>query len=288
MAPSNVKFLPGGVLYSDGLLEPRKTLKPRTTRKTQEIRRIQNPVPNALRAIKTLTAFSRRSHKKIDPKCYDCSPIITLVVGGEEVQLKAHKDLLVVQSAFFTTCLAAGMRESLENKIEFPTDDPMVFRILIHWLYTRRLPSVRNEDQNLIMMMAWIRVDQLMMLRFFPNDLIDEIAKYWQKNLVSPREFTLVLDHLTPHHQLYRLATECFVHDSTLKPRHYGNNDGSIQAWGPQMKAIVSRSDLPVEEMANTSLTVLNVSQAKRGSKKPGYRPEDYYIRDGTRQPAAR
>ncbi|KXX74335.1 Kelch repeat and BTB domain-containing protein 7 [Madurella mycetomatis] len=70
--------------------------------------------------------------------------MVTLLVGPDRQKFVVHKNLLVSQSKYFKSALAAGLfREAIEGVVTFDEDDPDAFRLLINWLYRGHIPRVQ-------------------------------------------------------------------------------------------------------------------------------------------------
>lgn len=56
----------------------------------------------------------------------------------------AHKDLLCSRSPFFTNALREEWKEGQDNKVELPDDDPDIFAMYMHMLYTGKVPIINR------------------------------------------------------------------------------------------------------------------------------------------------
>lgn len=64
---------------------------------------------------------------------------MTVLVGPSEVQFSIHENLLSGISDFFRSAFNSGFKESLEDKLTMPEDDPHSFELFVRWLYIRTL-----------------------------------------------------------------------------------------------------------------------------------------------------
>lgn len=68
---------------------------------------------------------------------------VEIVVGeGEEAQtFWVHRSFVCDRSDFFRGALEGGWRESIEQKIHLPEDDPKIFALYLHLIYYDTLPT---------------------------------------------------------------------------------------------------------------------------------------------------
>jgi hypothetical protein len=52
-------------------------------------------------------------------------------VGKEKTSFGIHKIILCGKCPFFEKCLASGMKESNENTVKLPEDDPQAFEVAV-------------------------------------------------------------------------------------------------------------------------------------------------------------
>ncbi|KAJ9502491.1 hypothetical protein H2202_001612 [Exophiala xenobiotica] len=78
------------------------------------------------------------------------SPIVTLFVGPHATPMKAHKHILT-KCQYFAKCLASGrFKESIDNEINLPDDDPVGFAKVVGFLYTHKLYYGNDSDTKLL------------------------------------------------------------------------------------------------------------------------------------------
>lgn len=79
--------------------------------------------------------------------------IVEVVVGPSETIWRLHENLLSATSDFFKAAFNSGFKESLEDRILLPEDDPHAFELFVRWLYVRALqgpmgvPEMNAERQ---------------------------------------------------------------------------------------------------------------------------------------------
>jgi hypothetical protein len=64
---------------------------------------------------------------------------VLINVGDPATTFEVHKSILTQHSEFFRAALDGNFREAKEKAIDLKEDVPEIFRILIVWLYTRKL-----------------------------------------------------------------------------------------------------------------------------------------------------
>ena len=67
------------------------------------------------------------------------STIVTIVVGPEEVEFKAHKDVLEPKAAYFEECFNADWEEGRTNTVVWKSEGktPRAVAVLMDWIYDR-------------------------------------------------------------------------------------------------------------------------------------------------------
>lgn len=64
---------------------------------------------------------------------------MTVLVGPTEVTWRLHENLLSSTSDFFRSAFNSGFRESIEDRLTLPEDDPQAFELFVRWMYARAL-----------------------------------------------------------------------------------------------------------------------------------------------------
>ncbi|KAK7723776.1 hypothetical protein SLS64_000107 [Diaporthe eres] len=75
--------------------------------------------------------------------------VVTVLVGPSEVQWRLHENLLSGISDFFRSAFNSGFKESLEDRLAMPEDDPHSFELFIRWLYIRTLTPTAVSNSTL-------------------------------------------------------------------------------------------------------------------------------------------
>ncbi|KAF2122000.1 hypothetical protein BDV96DRAFT_640069 [Lophiotrema nucula] len=75
---------------------------------------------------------------------------IRIEVGrGDEVEVfGAHRAVLTESSEFFARALRRDWKESQDNIVQLPEDEPRIFELFLHFLYDKKIP-IKAVDPNL-------------------------------------------------------------------------------------------------------------------------------------------
>lgn len=115
---------------------------------------------------------------------------MTVYVGPEKQKYTPHKEILT-QVKFFAACLYSGFRESKENEISLPEDEPEVFERILEYLYhdridaevfgrmdTHDLEYVNREARTTVFMAkVWVAADKYCMEEC-QNHVMDYFLEY--------------------------------------------------------------------------------------------------------------
>ncbi|KAF4343351.1 hypothetical protein FBEOM_2649 [Fusarium beomiforme] len=97
----------------------------------------------------TMTSMASASGDTMMENNMTASPIVTLVVGGEQRLFAAHEDVLST-SPFFNNALRNGYMDVASKRISLPDEEPEIFSSVLEFLYkgdyTPRL--VHNKRRN--------------------------------------------------------------------------------------------------------------------------------------------
>lgn len=72
-----------------------------------------------------------------------------MLVGPSEVQWRIHENLVSGISDFFRSAFNSGFKESHEDRLTMPEDDPHSFELFIRWLYIRTLTPTAVSSSTL-------------------------------------------------------------------------------------------------------------------------------------------
>lgn len=70
-------------------------------------------------------------------------------MGPSEVPWRLHENLLSGISDFFRSAFNSGFKESLEDRLTMPEDDPHSFELFVRWLYIRTLTPTAVSNSTL-------------------------------------------------------------------------------------------------------------------------------------------
>jgi hypothetical protein len=124
------------------------------------------------------------------------SDFVTVHVGQDKQKYTPHKDILT-RVKFFAACLDSGFRESKENEILLPEEEPEVFERILEYLYHDRIDAVRMdtydseyvmlEDQIAVFMAkVWLAADKYCMEEC-QNHVMDYFLGYLSIRWPSPK-----------------------------------------------------------------------------------------------------
>lgn len=68
--------------------------------------------------------------------------VVEVVVGPSQTIWRLHENLLSATSDFFRAAFNSGFKESLEDRLLLPEDDPHAFELFVRWIYARALQRV--------------------------------------------------------------------------------------------------------------------------------------------------
>jgi hypothetical protein len=78
--------------------------------------------------------------------------MVTIEVGAEKEQFVVHQNFLCAKSPYFPKALSGSFQEAKTRCIQLPEISPILFRILVAWLYYGNLsylpPLGRTIDQD--------------------------------------------------------------------------------------------------------------------------------------------
>lgn len=64
---------------------------------------------------------------------------MTVLVGPSRTTWRLHENLLSSSSDFFKSAFNSGFKETLDDQLTLPEDDPQAFELFVRWLYTRAM-----------------------------------------------------------------------------------------------------------------------------------------------------
>ncbi|EXJ60155.1 hypothetical protein A1O7_04307 [Cladophialophora yegresii CBS 114405] len=103
---------------------------------------------------------------------FAASAMITVSVGTEQVTYRAHKDILVDDSPFFTKMFDSGMAEAHTDHVQLPEDSPEAFEHFLSWIYFDEPPPPVDYGNLTCALECWVPGDKLGMAK-------------WQDSIIS-------------------------------------------------------------------------------------------------------
>lgn len=68
-------------------------------------------------------------------------------MGPSQTVWRLHENLLSATSDFFRAAFNSGFKESLEDRLSLPEDDPHAFELFVRWLYARALQGMTGAPE---------------------------------------------------------------------------------------------------------------------------------------------
>ena len=73
---------------------------------------------------------------------------MTIFVGPARTKWSLHENLLSATSDFFRTAFNGGFKESADDTLALPEDDPQAFELFVRWLYGKALSPAAGGLNN--------------------------------------------------------------------------------------------------------------------------------------------
>lgn len=78
------------------------------------------------------------STNSLDPSLFS-ERVVTILVGPSRTTWRLHENLLSSSSDFFRSAFNSGFKETFDDQLTLPEDDPQAFELFVRWLYTRAM-----------------------------------------------------------------------------------------------------------------------------------------------------
>ena len=142
------------------------------------------------------------------------SPIATVHVGKYCKTFSIHRALLCHHSAFFRAALSGKSMEAEEMMVVLDEDDPRLFTLVYHWMYTGDLDSLELPSrpvhavlQDLVKLWAFAGKFGMLQLRNHAIDVFhNHTLESW--NLVNPHVISLAYSKKTPNAMLKKFIVD--------------------------------------------------------------------------------
>lgn len=127
--------------------------------------------------------------------CRIIGSIITIYVGSSATKFYVHKNLLL-QSPFFRAALEGDFTEAHTGEIRLPEDDPDIFAIYAHWLYTGDIACEVEAHSSMVVSEHFRRYKTLLKCYFlgdrtchnqFTDAVMDAIIYHYQTRIEHAR-----------------------------------------------------------------------------------------------------
>ena len=139
-----------------------------------------------------------------------------------------HKDILCRSAPYFKAALEGGFKESEDQVLELPNDDPVVFSHFQLWLYTGNIleshESAKDIDWN-VLINLYLFGD----IRGIPrlqNEAIDLfIDKYVAMNQIPRDQLNHIYENTLDGSPLRKLMVDVYTFRATLTKDHWFNEE---------------------------------------------------------------
>ena len=74
--------------------------------------------------------------------------VVTIFVGPARIKWSLHENLLSATSDFFRSAFNGGFKESTDDTLALPEDDPAAFELFVRWLYGKALSPAAGGLNN--------------------------------------------------------------------------------------------------------------------------------------------
>lgn len=159
----------------------------------------------------------------------DFTDDVVVLVGSEQKRFVAHKKVISKSSAFFRSACSGEWKEAKEGEVALPDQEPAIFAIFLHWVYTGELDAWEDEEKDVRMTKAngqvvipdpdpaidrcfqcFILGDALLSVSFC-NAVVDEFFALCKDVLPSPASICDHWDALPPKSGLGRLCVDMWA-----------------------------------------------------------------------------
>ncbi|OQE22667.1 hypothetical protein PENFLA_c012G04784 [Penicillium flavigenum] len=107
-------------------------------------------------------------------------PTVTITVGATKSPFHIHKSLICTSSLFFQKAMSGPWKESKEQTLELPEDNPQAFALYSHWLYFGKFPVIdegnNHSKEYYDLVNAYVLGGKLLDVKF-QNSAIDAIVE---------------------------------------------------------------------------------------------------------------
>ncbi|KUJ17038.1 uncharacterized protein LY89DRAFT_718732 [Mollisia scopiformis] len=169
---------------------------------------------------------------------------VKLIVGSgdQKCSFAVHKNPLCKKIPYFDTMLHSKFKEALTDQAEFQEDLPVAFRILINWIYQRKVKALPPSDprsgglsQALQLLQLCILAEKLMATQLL-DDALAALSKQYMYTYatspensnpfeVTPAELCGVYNELPEHSKVRTWVVRVIAHQfSIIRRKDYNNS----------------------------------------------------------------
>ncbi|KXS97904.1 hypothetical protein AC578_4366 [Pseudocercospora eumusae] len=142
---------------------------------------------------------------------YDSMVRIKAGRGEKAKVFEVHQGILCFYSGYFRAAFKGRWREAQEGAIDIPSISPSVFKLFIHWAYTRQLEIAAENGTDKAAVQLWIFGDahEIPMLQ---NEVITATHRMVVKEGVVPKGFMInhVYENTMPQSRLRQYLIDVY------------------------------------------------------------------------------
>ncbi|KAJ9133521.1 Kelch repeat and BTB domain-containing protein 7 [Pleurostoma richardsiae] len=144
---------------------------------------------------------------------------VSVFVGRSRVKWTLHENLLSATSDFFRSAFNGGFRETVEDTIALPEDDPAAFELFVRWLYGRSIVPGSGaallpppDKGGTVTIQEYLRLYVLackFLVEDLENSVVDIAHAYYNAGTRRPdiRDVQYVYDNTPPRSGMRRLLS---------------------------------------------------------------------------------
>lgn len=196
---------------------------------------------------------------------------ITVGAGDSQKSFNVHKTPLCKKIPYFDNMFNGSFEEAATQRAKFPEDDPVAFKLLIGWVYTKviEIPKDENEESPVTYLLRLFVLVEKLMVVTLADRAIELLSKYCAA--------TSVLPHVDVLNEEYKETPE----DSKLRlwiaraMAHQFRNSPSDTYEAEPMKMLLADN----VDLLGDFLVALKILESDRNDSKPSD-PSDFPLCD--------
>lgn len=154
------------------------------------------------------------------------SEFVKIFIGKTRREYNIHKSLLCNRSTYFDAAFNGKFSEAAKKELHIEDVYPEGFDMFVSWLYSERVPTTSNVDDDSIMnyYRLYVLADRFCLERL-GNDTMDRIKSYYTQNEYVPSHLAIleIVDNAPEDCGLRKFLGEWFA-------QHFEDNCGQINS----------------------------------------------------------